>query len=149
MMGGGKIPLIRLREIAEMRRALDVEEADLVSPLVNDCRLIPKLYKWYEANATERDAVMFRKKFVFLALCLFSMRTLTGCRMPKGMRAKLKQIFPDLASGCSISNYMRNLVVEYLYYPDFHEDIDRLYSAACEELSKHNGALFDTDREKP
>ena len=53
MMGGGKIPLIRLREIAEMRRALDVEEADLVSPLVNDCRLIPKLYKWYEANATE------------------------------------------------------------------------------------------------
>ena len=118
MMGGGKIPLIRLREIAEMRRALDVEEADLVSPLVNDCRLIPKLYKWYEANAT-------------------------------GMRAKLKQIFPDLASGCSISNYMRNLVVEYLYYPDFHEDIDRLYSAACEELSKHNGALFDTDREKP
>lgn len=148
MMEGGKIPLIRLREIAEIRRALDVEEADIVSPLVNDCGLIPEFYKWYEANATERDTIMFRKKFVFLVLCLFSMRTLTGCRMPKGMRVKLKQIFPDLASGCSISNYMRNLVVEYLYYPDFHEDIDRLYSAACEELSKHNGALFDTERQK-
>lgn len=125
-MIAGKIPIQQLRELNRARQKLDEEERTLTTHQLTTFGAIPEIYRWTKENTTDDNPMTFRKKFIFIILALFSVKALIGERMPPNLRAEIKRLFPELNTGSSITYCARCAVVEYLYYADFQEDVDRL-----------------------
>lgn len=138
-MIAGKIPIIQMRELQARRKELDAEERSLLAPRFSDFSLIPLIYRWYQKYATDTEQAAYRKKFVFLILVLFAPQSLIGARMPAFFRSQITRLFPDLKDGSAVTYYARCATIEYLYYADFTDDVDRLLDLLNEESFNNGG----------
>lgn len=138
------IPIARLKEVRRTLVSLEEEERCLNKPVLTDLNLLPDLHKWFMENDSSTDPFMKRRKFLFLVLCLYSVGSILGDRLPTGLRPKLCEIYPSL-SACTISNNIYGLDIEYFVYSDFREDINRLYGLLMESklFQEQSKCLFD------
>lgn len=125
------IPIARLKEVRLTLVSLGEEERCLNKPVLTDLNLLPDLHKWFLENDNSTDPFMKRRKFLFLVLCLYSVGSILGDRLPNGLRPKLCEIYPSL-SASTISNNIYGLDIEYFVYSDFRENINRLYGLLME-----------------
>lgn len=74
-----------------------------------------------------------RKKFLMVALYLFSPRTLAGGKMKSGLRSALARTL-NVRTQTSISENSANLMVLYRGYRDFRRDVNLTLASIYEEL---------------
>lgn len=126
--------IVELRSIRDQKSKLSERETELSLPLLTDISLIPEIYLWFNEFApVSKDAVLQRKKFLFIILFLFAPSVLAGGRLPNGIRAEISKVFPGV-SPCVISNNITDVSFIYQQYKDFRQDIEYLYNRILERL---------------
>ena len=124
--------IVELKAIREQKSRLTERENELASPELKDLSLIPEIYSWFKEilfcrdRATNPESVINRKKFLFIALFLFTPSTLAGGRLPNGVRAALAEVLPEV-SPCVISTNIADVLFIYQNYKKFRSDIEYIY----------------------
>lgn len=119
---------LRLK-VQELTEIID----ELSEPLLQDQSLLPTIYDSYKrffarrGNEAEAHTVRNRKKFLMIVLYLYSPASLVGGRMCIGLRKKISDLF-GLSTSTPISDNCAGLMVQYYAYPDFHNDVNAIYS---------------------
>ncbi|MBR1527077.1 MAG: hypothetical protein IJ640_10550 [Prevotella sp.] len=112
----------------------------MAHPLLTDTKLIGKLYDMFlckmqkaHPNVLGLNSTIQRSKFIFIALALYSPRTLFfGNKMRMDVRDRLAE-----TTGCAktlISHNCRNVTFYYNAYRDFRDDVDMLYASIIKDL---------------
>lgn len=134
----GKATAIRVlrSKVKELSRTID----ELGEPLLTDLSLLPCVYDAYrrvfERRGRPGDAatVRNRKKFLLVALYLYSPKTLAGERMRRGgLRRAITALF-GLTASTPVSDNCSGLVVQYRAYADFRRDVDIIFEEVCRSL---------------
>lgn len=106
---------------------------ELGEPMLDDLSLLPRIYDAY-LNVFKRrgclekaSQVYHRKKFLLIALYLYSPKTLAGDRMRVGLRDKLSELF-GLTTSTPISDNCANILFDYEKYRDFRRDVDIIFN---------------------
>lgn len=124
--------IVELKSIREQKFRLSERENELAQPLLTDLDMIPRIYEWFKDILSARDcpprleSVTQRKKFLFIILFLYSPSTLAGGRLQNGVRAALRDVFPEIAP-CVISNNIADITFIYQQYKDFRKDVEEIY----------------------
>lgn len=135
----GKVLTLKvLRDKAiELQRALD----ELGKPALDDLSLLPAIYEAYlsvfrrkgcEQRATK---AYHRKKFLLVALYLYSPKTLAGGKMRVGLRDRMADLF-GLNGRTAISDNCSNLLLSYNHYADFRKDVEEIYSEVVKTIGE-------------
>lgn len=137
------IPLAQLKDVRRTLKELEEEERQLTKPLLTDFGMLPYLFRWFKENGCDTDTPLGRREFLFLILCLYSVGSILGDRLPVGLRPELCKLFPSL-SPCSISNNIVGLYIEYSVYADFRNEVNRLYALLQTSglIPKRENSLF-------
>lgn len=107
--------------------------AALEEPMLDDVSLLPSIYDAYlnvfrRRGCPEKAALVYnRKKFLLVALYLYSPRTLVGDRTRVGLRKELANLF-GLATGTAVSDNFADIVFYYESYRDFRRDVDLIFN---------------------
>lgn len=129
-----------LRELRNKARALNKAVSVLAEPALHDFAMLPHIYQVYLNFFTRRGCpkeatkVFHRKKFLLVALYLYSPRTLAGDRIVPWLRMELTKLF-GLTSGSSVSDNCANLLFYYQHYRDFRQDTDAIYRDVLDFLN--------------
>lgn len=122
----------------------------LGAPVLTELRWLPKMYSVYldvisrRAAPQEAQRVCNRKKFLLVALYLYSPRTLAGCgRMRTGLRDALSKLF-GLSTSTPVSDNCSTLLFEYDTYRPFRRDVDILFDEITLML-RREGAVPEGD----
>lgn len=124
--------IVELKSIREQKSRLSERENELAQPMLTDLSMIPRIYEWFKDILPARDcpprleSVTQRKKFLFIILFLYSPSTLAGGRLQNGVRAALREVFPEVAP-CVISNNISDITFIYQHYKDFRSDVEEIY----------------------
>lgn len=127
----GKVMALKAirKKSLELLRASD----ELGEPLLEDLSLLPRIYDIYLGVFKKRGCpdkalqVYHRKKFLLIALYLYSPKTLAGDRMRVGLRDKLSELF-GLTTSTPISDNCANIIFNYEKYRDFRRDVDIIFN---------------------
>jgi hypothetical protein len=130
-----------LKQVRKEKWEMEEKAKRLLTPILKDISLIPKLYRWYEEivvgknHSSVMENAYNRKKFFFIILFLYSPGTLLGDKMPSGLRNKLAKCV-KLRSVSSVSNCCTGILFLYERYSDFREETNEVYREIAERL-KH------------
>ena len=131
--------IVELKSIREQKSRLSERESELAQPMLTDLSMIPRIYEWFKDILSARDcpprleSVTQRKKFLFIILFLYSPSTLAGGRLQNGVRAALREVFPEVAP-CVISNNISDITFIYQQYKDFRKDVEEIYEGIRRRL---------------
>lgn len=106
---------------------------ELGEPMLDDLSLLPAIFNAYLKVFQRRGCpekawqVYHRKKFLLIALYLYSPKTLAGDRMRVGLRNQLSSLF-GLSTGTAISDNCASLLFTYQKYRDFRRDVDIIFN---------------------
>ena len=135
MNANAKIDIGKIAALRKLRakvNELSIVMKELGEPMLYDLTLLPKIHKAYESVfirrgcAEEAKAVRNRKKFLLIALYLYSPEALAGGRMRVGLRKKVSELF-GLSTSTPISDNCSGLIVQYRAYADFRRDVDIIF----------------------
>lgn len=134
----GKV--MALKAIRDKSLELNNALTELGEPMLHDLSLLPKIYNAYlrvfERRGCPEKAqqVYNRKKFLLIALYLYSPMTLAGDRMRLvGLRDKLSELF-GLNTSTPISDNLAGLALNYNTYRDFRRDVNIIFDEILTEL---------------
>ncbi|KAB6370132.1 hypothetical protein LI160_16895 [Bacteroides xylanisolvens] len=121
-------------QISELER----KEAELATPMLTDLEYIPQIFEWFcELSGYNGDGGKLNtdKKMQFLIIIIFfySPISLTGHRIPNGIRDILTELF-GYKSKSAVSNLLKNLVSTYDNYRVFKEEVDLIYASIWKQL---------------
>lgn len=128
-----------LKSIREQKSRLSERERELIKPILKDLSLIPVIFGWYcelkgNCGLPERRAgAIFRRKFIFIILFLYSPSTLAGGKIAKGIRDILADIL-EFNSPTGISNLCVDVTFYYNNYKEYRADIEYLYTEILNRL---------------
>lgn len=129
--------IIELKQIREQVRELQIlllkREIEFAKTKTKDYTIIPIIKELFCKKITNINKPRNRKKLLFVILCIVSPSTLAGCRLPKGLRAELSKIFPDIHP-CVISNDISVLLSSYQKYINFRIEVDSIYKYILDNL---------------
>lgn len=137
--------IVELKSIREQKSRLSERENELAQPMLTDLSMIPRIYEWFKDILSARDcpprleSVTQRKKFLFIILFLYSPSTLAGGRLQNGVRAALREVFPEVAP-CVISNNISDITFIYQQYKDFRKDVEEIYEGIWRRLEAERKA---------
>lgn len=123
----------RIASIKNEFKKLQMEYHHYITPTISDTSLLPVLFEWYkdfspDSGKTSRDGkAAFSQCFIFIITLLYSPSTLTGGKLPFGLRSQLSQIF-QYKSPTSISNIIPNLMFLYRTYSDFKSKVETIFN---------------------
>lgn len=129
-----------LKSIREQKSRLSERERELIKPILKDLSLIPVIFGWYcelkgNCGLPERRAgAIFRRKFIFIILFLYSPSTLAGGKIAKGIRDILADIL-EFNSPTGISNLCVDVTFYYNNYKEYRADIEYLYTEILNRLT--------------
>ena len=137
----GKIAAIK----AVREKCIELGEAlvDLSRPMLDDFSLLSEIHNAYVDVFRERGCpgkaaqVYHRKKFLLVALYLYSPGTLTGERMRIGLRRELADVL-NLTTGTAVSDNCASLLFHYNNSRDFRRDCGLIYRKAVEKINIKN-----------
>lgn len=127
-----------LKSIRRQRMKLTERERELTTPKLTDLSLLERIYGWFNESygkdlSSNGECLLRRKKFLFIALLLYSPGTLAGDRMRIGLRDRLCEVM-GIGKGSTLSKSLGNIALYYRIYKYFREDIDTAYSYVMERL---------------
>lgn len=129
--------IISIKAMYEEMGDIKTRTEEMEAPLLLDRDLLPDIYRLFVDEMTSRGRYpsghMCRREFLFIALYLYSPRSLAGGRLPKGLRDRLCGIM-GIKSKSSISDSCLNLIFFYQEYKDFRENVDAIYARISSEL---------------
>ena len=137
--------IVELKSIREQKSRLSERENELAQPMLTDLSMIPRIYEWFKDILYAKDcpprleSVTQRKKFLFIILFLYSPSTLAGGRLQNGVRAALREVFPEVAP-CVISNNISDITFIYQQYKDFRKDVEEIYEGIRRRLEAERKA---------
>ena len=110
-------------------------ERQLLQPVCTDMARLDSIFRLFsERNPmTGADRFMLRKQFLFIAVWLYSPRTLVNKKLKSGMRDKLVSVL-GLRSPSCVSNEISDLLFFYERYRDFRAGVDANLDFITEEL---------------
>ncbi len=133
--------VLALKAIRDKSHELLKVSRELGEPLLDDFSLLPKIYEAY-LNVFKRrgcpnaaSQVFNRKKFLMVALYLYSPQTLAGDRMRFGLRDKLSELF-GLGTSTPISDNCIGILFNYEKYRDFRRDVDIIFNEVITALEE-------------
>lgn len=89
---------------------------------------------WPQAQLPPRDdSVMQRRKFLLIAIALYSPGTLIGDKLRYGMRKKFREVL-NLKSPTLVSNLVGEGVFYYQQYTTFRRDVTNVYYHLLQRL---------------
>ena len=100
-------------------------ESKLSEGRLTDYALLDDIYCLTNEHCAENDALTRKKIFLFIVILFFAPHTFSGARLPYGMRVVLGRFFDCNKS--AISQYIGTLRILYLCYPDFRNEVERIY----------------------
>ncbi len=123
-------------EMGEIKTRVEKVEV----PVLSDLDLLSEVYRLFVGEVTScgrnPSGHMCRREFLFIALYLYSPRSLAGSRLPNGLRDRLCSIM-GIKSKSSISNSCLDLMFFYQEYKDFRENVDAIYERISNELLRN------------
>lgn len=129
--------LSKIQELREQEQKLLAEKQKEEDPLLSDTSLLPQLYEWFSEsteNLPDKDKVTRRREFLFIALFLYSPKTLVCGHLPKGLRDILTSIFAPIKKS-SISNDVKYLLFNFKQYKGFRESVGNSYKYIIGKLN--------------
>lgn len=127
--------IIELKAIREQKSRLSEREKELAKPLLKDLSLLNLLYQWFNeissCKESQKERMLQRKKFIFIALSLYSPSTLAGDKMRIGLRDELCKVL-EINEKSTLSKSLNNIAFYYQMYKYFRLDIDVI----CTEILK-------------
>ncbi len=134
----------RLGEIEKQTSILVEEKSKLCECALTDFELVPELCKWFsdtypcENVTSTRHLAVHRRRFVFLALLLYSPESLHLRKStPPGLRETLASVCFGVKP-CVISNDIPKIASEYKIYPNLRKQLQAIYH----ELMKRWGDVI-------
>ena len=132
-------------QISELER----KEAELATPMLTDLEYIPQIFEWFcELSGYNGDGGKLNtdKKMQFLIIIIFfySPISLTGHRIPNGIRDILTELF-GYKSKSAVSNLLKNLVPTYDNYRVFKEEVDLIYASIWKQLEGRGMLPYRTE----
>ena len=129
--------IVELKSIRKQIKGLVERENKLTTPVLSDLGLIPLLYEWFnealEDYGKNPERITRRREFLFIVLYLYAPGSLTGGRLPDGLRLQIADVF-GAVSASSVSNYVTNLIFFFERYRTFRRDVTYLYGRIIERL---------------
>ena len=124
-----------LKAIRVAKSELSKRETEISRPLLDDLSQIQTVYNIfsYLINGEKDNRVVQRKKFIFIAMYLFSPISLVGNKTQKGVREEIGKVL-EMRSKSTISNNLREVTFQYKTYAKLRNDIDTLFGKIVEEL---------------
>lgn len=124
-----------LKAIRIAKSELSRRETEMSKPLLTDLRQIKTVYDIFSSliKGEKDNRVVQRKKFIFIAMYLFSPISLVGNKTQKGVREEIGKVL-EMRSKSTISNNLSDMVFQYKTYAAFRSDIDILFGEIVEGL---------------
>lgn len=129
----------RISAIKSELKKLQMEYLHYITPTLSDTELLPVIFDWYkelspDAGQSNREAkAAFSQGFILIVTLLYSPTSLTGGKLPYGLRSQLSHIF-QYKSPTSISNIVPNLLFLYKTYASFREKVDTIFEQIIKRL---------------
>lgn len=120
-------PIEELKNIRDLKSKLSERESELATPVLSEITLISDLYSLFKTLCTEKNKVLYRRKFLFIILRLFAPSSLVGTKLPNGLRAELAKLFSE-TTPYVLSNDIRNILFFYQHYEEFRNDVNKNYA---------------------
>lgn len=129
-----------LISIHTQKSELERKEAELATPMLTDLEYIPQIFEWFCELSGESEnggKLNTDRKMQFLIIIMFfySPISLTGHRMPNGIRDILTELF-GYKSKSAVSNLLKNLVPTYNTYKMFREEVALFYVSIRSRLEE-------------
>lgn len=123
-----------LKSVRERKSLLSKKENELSRPIL-DVKYMKTIYDIFSelTKGTHENRVIKRKKFIFIAMYLFSPASLANGKTQKGVRESICKVL-EMRSRSAISGNLSDVVLQYKVYPEFKSDIDSIFSEIVEEL---------------
>lgn len=130
----------RVAELKKLREEIKYKQREInlsTAPLLTDYSLLPGIFNIFQKYFHDRGVtdvvgnVYYRKKFLFVALCLFSPRSLHGGKLHIGLRNTLAEILKMKST--PVSDNCQNLIIYYSSYRDFKKDTDAIIAEVLKE----------------
>ena len=134
-----------LRELRKEKANLIQKEKKLTEPVLHDLSLIPKIYEWFSEFMDKKNCkvahenVIQRKKFLFVIISLYCPKSLTGAKMPNGIRNVLNGIF-NYKYASQISYLCSGSIDLFIFYKSFRCDVQDILDDILIRL-KDNGYI--------
>lgn len=136
-----RICLIRKLRIKTMETNNAINS--LSEPVIADLSLLGRVYEIFKIHmhakypSVDLNKPFNRKKFLAVALYLFSPGALAGSKMKVGLRERLSAIL-HLQTQTTVSGYISSLLILYHSYRSFRNDVEDVMKAVYrdEELKK-------------
>lgn len=124
-----------LKAIRIAKSELSRRETEMSKPLLTDLGQIKTVYDIFSSliKGKRDNRVVQRKKFIFIAMYLFSPISLVGNKTQKGVREEIGKVL-EMRSKSTISNNLSDMVFQYKTYAAFRSDIDILFGEIVEGL---------------
>ncbi|MFV0587469.1 hypothetical protein [Bacteroides reticulotermitis] len=135
-----------LREIEELaavrieKDRLDKEEKRLLTPILSDYSMIPKVYGWFSEVLTgmgitpDIKSDSQRKKFLLIIMKLYSPQRLSGGRMQPFLRKAIQKLFSNISAPI-VSIDTGKVLFYYKTYESDRKTIDEIYDKIMGKLS--------------
>ncbi|MDR1223279.1 MAG: hypothetical protein LBL07_10460 [Tannerella sp.] len=123
--------ILNLKKIRVEMAVLKSSEKELEKPMLDDFSFIPTLYGWFLEileNMTcppNPDSAFQRKKFLFVAVMLYSPATFCGKPVKEGLCAELAKLFN--LTPVSVSRNISGMIFYYENYRDFADGVEKIY----------------------
>lgn len=128
--------LQRINKIQDLKRKKDEIrsiENELACITMTDYTAIGRIHKIFNEVCEEKNHLVRRKLFLFIVVALFAPATMTGKRLPKGMRIELQKYIRDV-SKCAISLNLSDLLISYKQYKDFRYKVERVWAEIASRI---------------
>lgn len=123
-----------LKSVRESKSLLSKKENELSKPMLN-IRYMKSVYDIFSelTKGTHENRVLKRKKFIFIAMYLFSPVSLVSGRTQNGVRESICTVL-EMRSRSAISGNLSDVILQYKVYPKFKNDINDLFSKIIDEM---------------
>jgi hypothetical protein len=135
--------ILNLRKIHAEMAVLKSSEKELEKPMLDDFSFIPTLYGWFLEILEDMtcppnpNSTFQRKKFLFIAVMLYSPATFCGKSVKAGLCAELAKLFNF--TPVSVSRNISGMIFYYENYRDYAGSVEEIYDEVVRRLKAISG----------
>lgn len=141
--------IAEIKFIRKEKSRLSAREKELTKPRLTNLDMLEQLYAWFKEILAGRDcaprieSVTQRKKFLFIVLYLYSPSSLAGGKMAKGVRRRISKVL-GIGAPSAVSDNVSSVVFFYDHYPEFHQDVEWIYTEITKRMERKTAELLST-----
>jgi len=138
--------LNRLKILLHTEKSIQRTKESVAKPILSDTSLLSVVYEIYQA--VPQDIVTFgklmpKRKFVFLAACLYSPECIVGGRMARGLRNVIAEVLG--ASHYMVTRWLDEITQYCDVYESLRKEVGEEFAYLTEQLKERG--LIDEQRD--